>query len=282
MSSTVIFAGCSFTAGNGWQDLSPAQSSKIECKDHENLWVNICHRSVPQLQTLQLVNVAQGGASNTDVFKTTVAAIAQHADSAKYVVCQWTSMPRYNFEVGFETWSTKASMRKYVLPPTHNIDLNNGQSYSRAYIDDLLNRLLVLHHLHWEICKVVEYSAIISKLCSALGIEPVFVNGLCPWDQDYFVRKTHNFKPQELSSFVKQTIINIESRDDQEIFELYNRAHNDYQQAGGINHTHWLNLYDPWNSKAIDRNFDQQHPGIKSNQLFAEQVKTFFSNKFSS
>jgi hypothetical protein len=282
MSNKVVFAGCSYTAGNGWTDSEFDHSCMTECKESPYLWTNICHNKMSQLRDLELINRGQGGASNTEIFEHAISALAEHGDLVRYLICQWTAMPRYNFNPGLEVWPTNEQFRtRSNCTVKHDVHLNKGVFWSRDYITDLTQRLLVMHHLHWEIVKVVKYATAISRLCAQLGVRLLFINGLCPWDRGYFSRVPNDSKPQDLTPFTKTEILNIDSRNDEEIFFLYNKAHQDYEMQGGINPQHWLNLYDSWRRQILDRNFDNLHPGIESNQLFAKQVQTFFqSNSF--
>lgn len=259
-----MFAGCSFTAGNGWNDQA-----------HPNLWVNLAHKNIPKLQNLQLINIGQGGASNTEIFENVINAIDP---TVEYLFCQWTAMPRYNFQVGFELWPTHDHLSSGPTGRNNTgIDLNKGNSYSREYLNDLLDRLLVLHHLHYEILKVVKYSSIIAKLAKHFGIQVAFINGLCPWDDNYFER-LNNVLPESYTPFTKTEILNIETRSDEDIFKLYKQLHDDYDTAGGVDPTKWINLYSSMQKNKIDTNSDNLHPGIQSNQLYYNQLKEFLGN----
>lgn len=280
MKNKVIFSGCSYTAGNGWEDLPAEQSLKKECKDSPYLWVNICHKESDLLNNLELVNLGQCSASNTEIFENTIRSISSHFDEVAYVICQWTAMPRYNFKVGFETWSTYESLQNIGGRPNHNVNLNKGISWPREYINDLLDRLLVLHHLHWEILKVVKYSSVITSLCAKARAKVFFVNGICPWDLDYFtVLDNTIYQPEDLTNFTKKEILNIETRDDKEIWNLYYQAHKDYQSEGGVDSKKWINLYSSFSKQIIDHNHDNRHPGIISNQKYAKQVKNFLTTQ---
>jgi hypothetical protein len=271
----VIFTGCSFTAGNGWTDINPYQSMLIACKTHPELWVNLCHTQISKLKSLELVNNGVGGASNTEIFQNTVDSISSHKD-IDTIFCQWTSMPRYNFSVGFELWPTIEGLQHRSRSKS-DVNLSNGDHWDRKYLNDLLDRLLALHHLHGEILKVVKYSAILKKLCSNFDIKLYFINGLCPWDQDYFVRLT-NVLPESYTPFTKKQILDIDSKDDNDIFKLYEILHNDYDKAGTIDPADWINLYDSMLKNKLDTNFDNLHPGTQSNQLYFQQVKNFLEN----
>lgn len=276
--SKVVFTGCSFTAGDGWAEMAdPDEGHNLECKDHSDLWVNLCATQIDQLKDLEVVNLGKGGASNAEIFANTVGAIGNFGAEIDTLICQWTSMPRYNFDVGFELWSTCEGLRR-IKKSKNGVNLNRGNAWSREYLDDILDRFLVLHHLHGEIVKVVEYSSILQKLSQQLNIKLYNVNGMCPWDQNYFV-KLSNTLPEEYTPFTKKEILNIESRNDEDIFKLYDIMHTDYTQAGGINPASWVNLYDSMEQTMLDTNYDNRHPGTKSNQLYFKQIKKFLETQ---
>jgi len=275
--SKVVFTGCSFTAGNGWVNADPDTSKKIADKTNDSLWVNLCHTQIDQLKNLELINYGQGGASNADIFKNTVQAIANHKDQIDLLFCQWTSMPRYSFDVGFELWNTAESIDPRARS-TINVGLSSGKKWDRKYLDDLLNRLLVLHHLHGEIVKVVDYSNILQKLAQGFGIKLYFINGLCPWDQDYFLRLTVG-TPEDYTPFTKKEILDIDSKSDKDIQKLYTIMHDDYDRVGGIDPASWVNLYSSMKQNQTDSNYDNAHPGIISNQHYLQQVKQFLESR---
>lgn len=272
--SKVLFTGCSFTAGDGWSKTNPGS----ECKDSPDLWVNLCHRQLNQLKNLEILNHGQSGISNTEIFKNTTKAIADHGNTIDTIFCQWTTMPRYKFGVGLELWSTTENINITAARPTHDVNLSSGDTWDRKYLNDLYDRLLVLHHLHPEIIKVVEYSNILEKLTKKLNIKIYFINGLCPWDQNYFIRLS-DVCPEDFTAFTKKEILNIESRDDGDIFKLYKLIHDEYSHAGGINTGKWVNLYNSFLNNKIDTNYDRNHPGINSNQLYFQQVKDFLTTQ---
>lgn len=262
-----MFAGCSFTAGHGW-----LPGAQVACKDSSYLWVNLCHQNINKFQNLDLINVGQGGASNTQIFENTIEAIARHQNNIDTIIVQWTAMPRYCWNVGFELWDTSEALA-HDKNRVHDHHLSNGTVYTQNYITDLRNRLLATHHLHWEILKLLRYADILSTSCANYGIHCFFVNGICPWDREYFTR-LHNAMPEDYTSFTKKEILDIDHRSDQDIIELYTRMHNAYDQYP-IQSTSWINLYDSFYHNRIDFNYDDQHPGVKSNQIFCQIVKKF-------
>jgi hypothetical protein len=266
----LVFSGCSFTAGHGWNEHDPTNSTVTTVSESPNLWVNLCYQNIKQFKNLKLINVGIGGASNTEIFQSTIKSISDHGDEIDTIFCQWTAMPRYNFKVGFELWNTDESLN--TTNRIDNINLNNGSQWSRRDVNNLLNKFKVMHHLHWEILKVVEYSNIISKIAKQMQIKNVFfINGLCPWDDNYFTQLT-NAKSNSYTPFTKKEILNIDSRSDQDIFILYSQAHQHYKEAGGIDESRWINLYNSFLKNRIDFNFDKIHPGIQSNQLYYQII----------
>lgn len=276
----LIFSGCSYTAGNGWADLPVNESRKIEVKDSPYLWVNLCANHIDLFKSLELINIGTGGASNTEIFDNAIEQIVTHGDTIDTLVCQWTSVPRYRFNVGFELWDTSVTMNHNNLQ-THNVNLNSGNEWTREYITNLTDRLRVMHHLHWEIVKVVRYSNIIKQAAKKLAINRViFVNGSCPWDLNYFnYLSAPTVLPSDYTDFTKNEILNIKSRPDEDIFKLYQLAHAHYQNAGGIDSNDWANLYNSFKYTQIDTNFDQKHPGISSNQNYFQQIKNFLQTQ---
>jgi len=271
----IVFSGCSFTAGHGWDECDPFNNSVTSVKESPNLWVNLCHQNIEQFKNLELINVGVGGASNTEIFQSTIKSISQHGNDIDTIFCQWTAMPRYNFKVGFELWNTDESL---TTNRTYDVNLNRGKQWSRTYVNNLLNEFKVMHHLHWEILKVVEYSNIINMITKQLQIKNVFfINGLCPWDDNYFTQLI-DVEPESYTPFTKKEILTIDSRSDQDIFLLYSQAHQHYKEAGGIDESQWINLYNSFLKNKIDFNFDKIHPGIQSNQLYYQII----SNKLNS
>jgi hypothetical protein len=266
--SKVVFTGCSFTNGNGW--ITDAEKSKRFnlCKFHPDLWVNLCHTQIDQLKNLELVNRGQGGATNTEIFKNSVRAIAEHNTSISVMFCQWTSMPRYTFRSGFELWNTTQSLSRRA----------RGKVPEQAYIDNILDRFLALHHVQDEIAKFLDYVNTLQKLADQMGITMYHINGLCPWDNNFFVRLNHAM-PADYTPFTKKEILDIDNRDDTDIFKLYQIMHDEYDRAGGINPARWINLYNSFKNNIIDVNYDRHHPGTQSNQLYFQQVKQFLESQ---
>jgi len=139
-----LFAGCSYTAGSGFN---------LE-KNEPNLWVNQLHNKFFS-NTTQL-NVSRGGRSNAGIFQDTVKAMLTYP--VKHAIIEWTSMPRYELELGFETYSTRQSFIPNSICRDHNLhDIN----YTGSYLNSIKDRFTSLAHDCFEILNLLEYVNVI-------------------------------------------------------------------------------------------------------------------------
>lgn len=252
--SKILFSGCSYIDGVGF----------AEEKQDPNLWVNLLHQENPWFRSLDLVNVGLRGRSNAGIFQDSIWHLTQ--DHFDFAVVSWTSMPRFEMELGLETYATRQVFVANGPTRTHNL---NDIVYDQKYLAKIRDRLITLVHLHGEILNLVYYVNCLVKIAERQGTRIFFVNALCPWDKNYFV-ELKDFMPEEATEFTKKEIINLENRKDEEFFLLYKKIHTEYQQAGGIQEKHWLNLYNSLRQNKIDTNDDDLHPGIKSNKLYCK------------
>lgn len=258
-----VFVGCSFTQGVGFELLDK----------EPGLWVNLLHKNVDQLSKTKLINNGAGGLSNERVFYTAVNSIVKH--TPKYIFVQWTSAPRYRITLGVET----TTVDQYFSPnkqinydiPLHSI------KYSASYLNSVKDRFLSLHHPHGDIVTIIEYTNSLINLANKTGTQIFFINGLCPWDDNYFT-KLQNVLPSCYTNYT-QKLIESTTRADSETFAIYDKMHTEYTQAGSIQESYWLNLYWSFRHNMIDKNNDRQHPGIKSNLLYFNNIKSALLEK---
>jgi hypothetical protein len=254
-----LFSGCSYTAGVGFE----------LAKDEPVLWVNQLHQHFFS-ETTKL-NVSAGGRSNAGIFQDTITALVNH--SVKYAVVEWTTMPRYELELGFELYSTKQAFIPGSPCRDHNL---NHMQYTGKYLNSIRDRFTALAHDVYEISNVIEYTNTIAQLANQTGTRMFFVNGMCPWDHDFFDKKL-NVLPNQYTTYTKN-LLNISDRDDDEVFQLYNKLHKRFDDSGGIDKSKWLNLYSSMRTNRVDVNDDDIHPGIKSNKLYFELFSNSMSN----
>ena len=255
----VLFTGCSYTAGEGW----PEQKQDL------HLWVNILHKQL--WPTHKIINLGISGNNNQGIFQSTIEQLTkQDIDVA---IVQWTCFPRYMFDIGFELYSTKLNVYPNKVPCEFNL---NSKQISKSYVKDFINKLLYLHHEQPEIVQLIKYVNCLIDLARITKTKIYFVNGICPWDNNFFVRK-QNVLPEGYTDFTKQ-LLNVKNRNDEEILKLYNLMHNQYSNAGTIQKQYWLNLYNSLQQNRIDTNNDNKHPGTISNQNYAQMLADSIQN----
>jgi hypothetical protein len=248
--SYTLFAGCSLTAGSGFE---------LGAQDPD-LWCNQLHQEL--FGHTQLLNVAKGGQCNANIFKDVVNAVTLYP--VEQAIVQWTSMPRYELELGFELYNTHQSFVPSGQCRDHNL---NDINYSGQYLNKIKDRFTALAHDQYEIVQLITYANCIQRVCQLTNTKLYFVNGLCPWDAKFF-DQLETEMPSQYTVYT-QKLLNTDQRDDQEVFQLYKKMHNQYTMAGGVQHLPWLNLYDSMHQHKIDTNSDSKHPGVKSNALYA-------------
>jgi hypothetical protein len=153
----------------------------------------------------------------------------------------------------------------------------NDVVYNQRYLKNINDRFTALAHPHHEIFNLVRYVNCLTNLAHLVGTKIFFINAMCPWDQDFF-SKLSSVLPEAYTEYTKK-LINVDNRDDQEILQIYNKMHQQYDSAGGIQENYWLNLYLSLRSLLIDTNDDGVHPGIRSNRLYGKLLTTALSNK---
>lgn len=250
----LLVVGCSFTKGTG-----------LDGEDkNEKLWVNQLHKKY--WADHELLNLAKVGKNNEWIFfETMTALIKEHYDT---VIVAWSSIPRFHINVGLELYSTHSRL----TDDQAEIRLNSGEVFTNAdqkKIGDILRRM---HHDHWHILDLIKYVNTLIEIQKLHQGKIWFVNALCPWSDRYFEKKSLKY-PSDLSEY-EQKLLAVSNRDDEEIFKLYEKIHNEYSYYGGIHQENWLNLYESLTQLAIDHASEtDHHPGLLSQDLFLKKLE---------
>lgn len=245
-----LVVGCSFTAGTGLDN---------EKKDPQ-LWVN---RLCNYIGVNSITNLARAGANNQWIFLETIGALVKN--NYDLVIVAWTTFPRFYFNIGLELYSVDTDIKNTTVVNT------NVKNYDKKFFTTLYNDLLTIHNDHWAILELVKYVNVLLEIQSSRNKEILFVNNLLPWPNNYFTKKQLQL-PSDLSKF-EQNILSVETRDDEEIFALYNMIHSHYDQYNGIQQNKWLNLYNNFDTMKIDTVSDtDKHPGYASQALYSDYL----------
>jgi hypothetical protein len=253
----ILVSGCSFANGSGLHGEST----------NPRIWANQLSNKLGA-QTVK--NIAQTGANNQWIFLETVSALIK--DTYDLVLVEWSAIPRYKVNVGLELYTVSSMMDR-------DINLVGNQTISASWLNELKNRLLRLHNDHWDLLDLVKYVNVLVELQTKSRPGKIFfINGLGPWSDQYFVKKQFNL-PSDLDEYT-HTMLQSDQRDDLEVFRLYNMIHNHYQEYGGIQEYHWLNLYDSQMKTKIDTvSSTDSHTGYASQDLYADNFYKILRKK---
>ncbi len=250
--------GCSMTRGHGLA---------YECHDPE-LWVN----KIFPPDRYEVDNKSMSGANNQWIFLETMSQLLLN----KYdiVLVGWSAIPRFNFRIGLELYSTLTKFRD-----DHDVNLNNDVVVTKKYLKSIGDTLLKLHNDHWDFLDLVKYVNALIKVQEKISNGRIFfVNTLGPWPNNYWTKKQFNL-PSDLTLF-EQNLLQVSTRDDDEISRLYDMIHQQYATYGGIQENHWLNLYASLRSLQSDQVSDTDcHPGYKSQTVFANTLLPIIQEK---
>lgn len=248
MTKKILAVGCSMTFGTGLEgDINDPK-----------LWVNQIMSPIGKVH-----NLAKTGRNNSWICHEALSALVK--ESYDIVLIGWSAIPRYGFHAGLELYSTHTR-----LTNEYNINLNNKVCFPKKWLGRLGDDLRKMHNDHWDILDLVKYVNILIRFQETSPEKKIFfVNTLSPWCKGYFDYKHISF-PSDLTAY-EQDLLQVETRDDDEIFALYEMIHRDYNHYGGINEAHWLNLYDSLASMQVDdASKSDRHPGYKSQDRYAE------------
>lgn len=251
----VLVVGCSYTCGTGL---------KME-RDDPNLWVNRLFSNT------NITNVAKAGANNQWIFLETVSQLL--TQSYDIVLVAWSAIPRHNFQVGLELHTVDTMLTDL------DINLNSGVTISGKWLESIGNNLNKIHNDHWDLLNLVKYvNALIELQVTNRKGKLFFVNALGPWCNNYYTYSQINL-PSDLNQYTQQ-LLEVDRRDDEDIFKLYDMIHAHYIKYGGIQQQHWLNLYNSLDSLAIDvASITDPHPGYKSQKVYEDYLAPILHEK---
>jgi hypothetical protein len=266
----ILVVGCSMTAGYGLT-ATVADPFKIDTTDF-NLWVNqLCNQV---FDAPQITNLAVTGKNNQWIFIETACALTKvHYD---VVIVAWSAIGRLNYNLGLETYPTNT-----MLPSLGAIDININPCVviPAEWQSKIGDQIRKFSNDHWALLDLIKYVNILKLIqIESRKSKLFFVNTLFDIPTGYF-DCTPFTKPSSLPKYT-QDLLQVETRNDDEIEKLYNMIHTHYRMYGGINSNLWLNLYKSFWSMTIDQaNPNDRHPGYKSQKIFSDYLTPILTNK---
>ena len=249
---SMLACGCSFTTGVG-----------LESEKHDTrLWIN----QLASRLDYKLTNIAQAGKNNDWIFVETMLELSKHEYDA--VVVAWSVMPRINVDLGLELYATTSKLNDEHIINTNLI------TFTKKWQKQVGDKLLQAYSYHWDLLKLVKYVNILHSINKNV----YFVNTYGPWADNFFTKQDIQL-PSDFDKFT-QELLSVETRDDTEIFQLYNMIHKQYNDAGTIKSRLWLNLYNSFlENKQDNASSTDGHPGYKSNDYYVKMLYPILKEK---
>jgi hypothetical protein len=253
----ILAVGCSMTKGHGLEK---------ESQDPK-LWVNRIFESIGTVNNLSMTG------RNNRIFHETMSALLREKNKYDIVLVAWSAIPRYCFHVGLELYPV------HTMLSNIDINLNNHVTISGSWLAKIGDNLKKIHNDHWDILDLVKYVNALIMIHETSPTKKIFfVNTLSPWCRDYFKQKII-VRPSDLD-FYEQDLLQVETREDDEIDAIYRMIHKQYSYYGGINESHWLNLYDSLGSMQVDNvSATDAHPGYISQEKYSEYLGRILREK---
>lgn len=245
----ILVCGCSFSSGWGFD----------RGINDENIWPNIVARNLQA----EITNHSVAGCDNTEIFLNTLSGICDH--DFDIVIAQWTSLDRIIV-------SPTAQQFTMITAENPHFDLSDSdyKKFHKVFLE--LNGM----QLHWN-----RFYKMVSILQNYNNV--YFVNGLIPWNHKLFDKSTtleDCAKDEFISSLLQ---LKNQWKPDRGIQSewipepIWNKIKT---QTQNLNLEKWINLFDSLQSIQIDKISDtDQHPGIQSQKLFANQITEYFLDK---
>jgi hypothetical protein len=252
----VLVVGCSYAVGYG-----------LDQERHDpRLWSN------QLFPTAEITNAGKTGANNHWIFLETISQLRkQHYD---IVLVAWSAIPRYNVQVGLELYQVNTLLRH-----SKDIHLSSNVTIPGTWLDSIGNSLDKIHNDHWDLLDLIKYvNTLIELQSTSRQGKLVFVNSLGPWCDNYFEYKNIQL-PSDLDPYV-QELLEVDKRDDNDIFDLYNMIHSQYAEYGGIQEKYWLNLYNSLRVQQVDSiSESDKHPSYQSQQVYTNYLTPILHKK---
>jgi lysophospholipase L1-like esterase len=255
----ILFSGCSYAYGAG------LENNHHNSNHFSNIIANDLFGS-----NYYIHNIGISGYSNERIFLDSALSLTKN--NYDYAFVCWTSLHRYVFWAGLETYECRRSFTPNNIFSDIAIEHNgNDISWSSKKLAELSADFLLLNHDHYYIKDLISYINILINIAEVKNTKIFFINNILPWDQNYFVHHQGVILPDMLTDYTNN-LLNSNNRDDPQINELYHLMHKHYADNGGIQEKYWLNLYQSFFNLMIDFGNDHVHPGPKSHQMFADML----------
>lgn len=238
----ILVSGCSFSSGHGYDNL----------KQNPAIWPNLLASQL----SCQVDNVAETASSNHDIFLATMLAMSKV--DYDMVIVQWSAKNRI-------TLSPSPANPRVIASYFDSHLVNELYAFTDKEIE-AYQKIMVTLNQDWK-----HYFDLVDMITTLQQSKtPVyFVNGLLPWIREFFT-------DDKVDAFTKRLVQSDQfgPEDTAQFIEKVNSA------KYLIDKSRWVNLTVSWYQSKIDTVSKQDdHPGPKSQKLFADQIFKFLKEK---
>jgi hypothetical protein len=238
----LLVCGCSFSSGWGFPS-------------HVQSWPNI----LADRANLDITNRAATSNTNSDIFLSAV----KEQNQFDLVLVQWSALGRITVSTGPDNTG--------VIISHYNPYLQEALPYASQHQWNSFFKIMSLVNQDWK----HYFNLIDMVICLQQNPRVFFVNGLIDWDRDFF---EHSWSlPFDQQNKFLNNLLQVDQYDDTFLDHCLTRV---LDARNSIDQTRWINLTSSWHSSKIDSvSTVDLHPGIHSQQMFAEQVFNFIKEK---
>lgn len=249
----VLISGASVSAGYG-----------LDHEKHDpKLWINQLIYS--KQHTAIVDNISITGIDNQQIMHNTVSALRSNSYDLA-IVC-WQSLHRINYNYGYELYNTQDCI---TMPSeVKDIRLVGNTPVSKKGMTQTKKHLMSYFNYYWSILDLIGYLNIVIDIAKIYNTPVYFVNYSMPWGNNKIFDYLNEFDVNLLDTFTKDNLLQLDSRDDNEVKELYQNMICSWKSRGDIQSTNWLNLYSPLLDMQVDvASKNNNHPGYLSQDKF--------------
>ena len=242
----ILVNGCSFTRGLGFD---------LEHQAPE-IWPNL----LSQRTSCPVTNIAKSGASNLEIFLSTLREIQER--EYDLVIVQWSELRR--------TWLEPGLDRRYVCatPPRNFHTIKEDWQHHDIHLSvkqrQAFEETLIMLSGDYRACHdLITYCATLH----CINPNVIFVNGLVPWTLDLASLDNPADLASSMSSFTRG-MLEFDYKSDDEIRHWWKQLHDRVLPILPL----WVNPFESWFDNQIDLAPAGHHPGPLGHQWIFDKI----------
>jgi len=245
MTTKFTFAGCSLTAGQGLNSNQERYSNLVA--EHFDAELN---------------NIAVIGNTNERIFLSALNAIL--FDEQDKIFVQWSSTIRQQFE-------PEPNSKVGIFPNEESKELHFGSLYcSKSDMKKFTEVYFKLYGDYHQLLKLINYCNILAEVAKD-KCDIMFINGLVLWQDDIARPEIVKDLARDLDPYTKELVL-LDHYPDSEVWTYFFRLCKEFKT---LDRTLWFNIFRGLSFMQRDVANDNNHPGPKSQQLYATKLIDF-------